>query len=61
MESKYIWIYIIHKNGNKNINYRKLVTSLYNGYPKPVVYCLKNYIYFSVIFKYHCTKDEFFH
>ena len=27
------WIYIIHKNGNKNTSYRKLVTSLYNVYP----------------------------
>lgn len=31
------WLYL-HKNGNKNINYRKIVTSLYNGYPKRVVY-----------------------
>ena len=37
-----LWIYPIHKNDNKNINYRKIVTSLYSGYPKPVVYCWKN-------------------
>lgn len=29
----------IHKKGNESINYRKHVTSLYNGYPKTVVYC----------------------
>ena len=29
-------IYHIHKYRNKNINYRKLVTSPYNVYPKPV-------------------------
>ena len=27
-----LWIYPTHKNGNKNKSYRKLVTSLYNGY-----------------------------
>ena len=32
----------IHKKGYKNIDYRKLVTSLYNGFLKPVVYCRKN-------------------
>ena len=36
-----IGIYIIHKNGNKNMSYRKIVTSLYNIYSKPVVYCRK--------------------
>ena len=37
-----LWIYIIHKNGNENTNYRKLVTRLYNGYHKPLAYCWKN-------------------
>ena len=32
----------IHKKGYKNLDYRKLVPSLYNGFLKPVVYCRKN-------------------
>ena len=35
-------IHIIHKKGYKNIDYRKLVTSLYNSFLKPAVYCRKN-------------------
>ena len=34
-----LWICIIHKTGNENINYRKLVTSLYNIYLKTMVNC----------------------
>ena len=33
-----LWIYMIHKNGYKNMNERKLVTNLYNSYRKPMVY-----------------------
>ena len=35
-------LHIIHTKGYKNIDYRKLVTSFYNGFLKPVVYCRKN-------------------
>ena len=35
-------LHFIHKKGYKNIDYRKLVTSPYNGFLKPVVYCRKN-------------------
>ena len=35
-------LHIIHKEGYKNIDYRKLLTSIYNGFLKPVVYCKKN-------------------
>ena len=37
-----LWIYSIHKNGNKDINCRKLVPSFCNNYLKPVVYYWKN-------------------
>ena len=37
-----LWMYPIQKNDNKNISYKKLATSLYNGYPKLVVYCWKS-------------------
>ena len=30
------------KKGNKDMNHRKIVTSLYDGYPKPMVYFRKN-------------------
>ena len=35
-------LHFIHKRGYKNIDYRKLVTSLFNGFLKPVVYCREN-------------------
>lgn len=46
-----LWIYTLHKNDNKIINYRKTVTSLFNSCPKPVVYCWKNRCKKSVVIK----------
>ena len=37
------WIYILHKNGNENMIYRKLVTSLYNGLHKSMFYYWENF------------------
>ena len=39
-------IHIFYKKGYKNIDYRKLVTSLYNSFHRSVIYCRKN----------HCKK-----
>ena len=35
-------IHIIHKKVYKNIDYRKLITSIYNSFLKPAVYYKKN-------------------
>ena len=50
-------LHLIHKKVYKNIDYRKLVPGLYNGFLKPVVYCRKNHYkkvspqFFSVLYK----------
>ena len=47
------WIYILHKNGNENMIYRKLVTILYNGLHKSMFYYWENLFlcYFQLISK----------
>ena len=57
-----ILLNLIHKKVYKNIDYRKLVPSLYNGFLKPVVYCRENHCkkvspqFFSVL----CTNINIF-